>query len=924
MPAPRWLKLLWSGTHFCATCGLAFAVCTLWLALALLLAVQTYIASNHELEVPGFLLRTLEQRLTAAGVRATFGRTSFDPTGRLLMEEVRLSLPAFAEPIIAARTIYVKLDPWALALGGFEPRELRVTGASVAVPAMLSRSGRTENILHDLDAVFVPGKHELTVAQFSARIAGIAVSAHGAVHLPAAPDPATSLPVADFLARNFPAICRQLSAAADQLTALDGPELHLELVPSESRLAIATVTLFARSLNVAGPVPVQLTELHLATRLPLLGDGPINARLELTGRDLQLPFGATAHGVRALVRGTLRPGQLRFEPLELELSAESLAAAGFSASAVAARLTPGPLPQLGAEIVALIMGAPLAIRGDADFKAQTARLRFDGAISPSVLGPLSERLHVDVRKYFDFAALDCTDGEVRLGPGWKFEKLSAGIAVRGIAAYHVMIDEGRAVIEFDGRHFRSPAAWARLGENFAFGSYEQDLSTLDYRFLLEGRLRPLRIGGWFGPWWPNFFAQLEFPAAPPEASVDVAGRWSEGRRSTVFVFADAAKPIIRGAAFDRVRALLFIRPAFYDGLELFATRGAGAGRGTFTYTTDPTTFAWRSLDFNLDSSLDPAVAEQLVGPPATALLAPFRFADSPALKLRGRLDGAAAPGGAHQNVSIEARSAGEFRFHDFPLENIALTATLHDDDIVIDNLRAGFAGGVATGHAKVWGQGTNRRVAFAYGAKAFSLGRAATLLQAYSARQKGAPPPVPGKFVQERTSVHVDLTVSAEGRYDDPFSYQGEGRAAVQGAELGEVPLLGLLSELFTFTALRFTSAQTTFKLEGAKLTFPDFKLRGSNSAIDAHGDFALDRRALDFKAKIFPFQESGNPLKSLVGAVLTPFSNVFEVKLTGTLDQPKWSLAIGPTNLLRSLTPDENPPAPSKSPAPGSPSPKP
>src|SRR5581483_2158385 len=91
--------------------------------------------------------------------------------------------------------------------------------------------------------------------------------------------------------------------------------------------------------------------------------------------------------------------------------------------------------------------------------------------------------------------------------------------------------------------------------------------------------------------------------------------------------------------------------------------------------------------------------------------------------------------------------------------------------------------------------------------------------------------------------------------------------------------------------------------------------LRGANSAIDAHGDYALERRELDFKAKVFPFQESGNVLKSVVGAVLSPISNVFEVKLSGTLSKPEWAFVIGPTNLMRSLGPNgaepEKPPAP-------------
>ncbi|MGH7943502.1 MAG: hypothetical protein ACREH8_23290, partial [Opitutaceae bacterium] len=67
---------------------------------------------------------------------------------------------------------------------------------------------------------------------------------------------------------------------------------------------------------------------------------------------------------------------------------------------------------------------------------------------------------------------------------------------------------------------------------------------------------------------------------------------------------------------------------------------------------------------------------------------------------------------------------------------------------------------------------------------------------------------------------------------------------------------------------------------------------------------YALDRRELEFNAKIFPFQESGNLLKTVVGAVLTPLSNALEVKLSGTLAKPEWSFVIGPTNFLRALAP--------------------
>ena len=59
----------------------------------------------------------------------------------------------------------------------------------------------------------------------------------------------------------------------------------------------------------------------------------------------------------------------------------------------------------------------------------------------------------------------------------------------------------------------------------------------------------------------------------------------------------------------------------------------------------------------------------------------------------------------------------------------------------------------------------------------------------------------------------------------------------------------------------------------------------------------------------------------TLVGAVLTPFSNAFEVKLTGTFDDPEWRLVLGPSSLIRSLTPggpdEEKPAAPPATTAP-------
>ena len=193
----------------------------------------------------------------------------------------------------------------------------------------------------------------------------------------------------------------------------------------------------------------------------------------------------------------------------------------------------------------------------------------------------------------------------------------------------------------------------------------------------------------------------------------------------------------------------------------------------------------------------------------------------------------------------------------------------------------------------MWNSERGRRVHFDLAVKDASLGQGTTTLQNFFAARRGAPPPKPGKFVQEKANVRLDLVGAAEGVFGDPFSYVGSGNASLRGAEIGAVPLLGSLSELLSFTALRFTEAHGKFDLIGPKVNFPVLTFAGANSALEARGSYALDAQQLDFRVKVFPFQESSNLVKTVVGAVLSPLSNALEVKLTGSFEKPEWGFVL-------------------------------
>ena len=89
--------------------------------------------------------------------------------------------------------------------------------------------------------------------------------------------------------------------------------------------------------------------------------------------------------------------------------------------------------------------------------------------------------------------------------------------------------------------------------------------------------------------------------------------------------------------------------------------------------------------------------------------------------------------------------------------------------------------------------------------------------------------------------------------------------------------------------------------------------MQGPRASIDAKGEYLLETKTLDFNARVYPLQESKFVVADALGALLTPLSNVLELKLTGPLEKPSWAFAFGPTSLLRAITRPLNsgPPSP-------------
>jgi len=894
--------------RWCGSCVLLIICWAVWLALSALLAVQIWIATHRELALPDFALRALERRLAASEITARFGRAVFDPTGRFVIENVQLFFPPHSTPLVTIRGAYASLDFWALLVGDFRLHELRLTGLDLHLPAMLSPSGTDEVVLSDLDGVFHPSRSDYDIALCTFRLAGLSIASRGGFHLPAAVRTRSStMPMLDLLLQRYLKAGRKLVALRPLLDALEDPRVQLVLTPSEERGAIVEAELFARAFHPAFPCRVTMAGAH--TTFPLLGAAPYPVRVKLEADGVEWEGRAQAGRLRVDLAGSLVPDRFAFTPQSAQMTAArgTMMAIPFEAPFLDVTLT--RFPRLQGDFSVRAGGSAIAVRGEADVKTGEGAFELSGALTPALFNHALHRFDFPVLKGIELHEPAPMHGTVELAQGWKPAHAEADVSVRHVTVRDVPIDAASGHVTYTGHDLRVTDLLLLQGDNVARGSYTVDPATRDYRFLLQGRLRPPDISGWFKAWWPRFWGSYDFTAAPPVADVDVTGRWGTARFTSVFCQVDADHLGIRGEPFDHVRTILFFRPNYFNVFEFTAERAGHSAHGSFELTIDPQRATYRTLDFEGVSDLDPAECARLYGPAGTAFVAPYQFAEPPAVHLSGRLEGPAIPGGPHARINLVLASRGHLTAHNFPLDHLKFTADYNDGILNLRQIEAGLAGGSATGQARLDGPPETRRLAFDALLTGADLARFVNALDEFQlAGKPRSPDRPPGRFLRRATGGRLDASLTAEGRYRQPFSFQGDGYFIITGRELGEIHLLGLLSELlsktlFNFTSLRLDTAHANFKLEGNKLVFSQVKLTGPTAAIDARGEYLLDAKTLDFKAKVFPLQESGFVLTDVLGAVLTPLSNVLELKLTGPLEKPSWAFYYGPMYLLRALT---------------------
>lgn len=897
------LRLLFAGAG-------TIVVWVFWLALAILAAYQASIIIRREFIVPDWVRARLDASLAESGLALSVGTLSFDPTGRAVVQDLVLSELGSNEPLLSVRAAAIELDPLLFLTRRLEIHTFEFSGASLHLPAIRSPSGRNEAVLESLAGRLRPSGDRIVVESVSGRFGGAEFTVAGSLLLPGLADPGRpARPVPDAVRDLRTAWVRSARKALEALPQLEGiraPRLAINLTQTQPRTFLIRADASAERVTDEPTRRITAERARVIAQLALDLDGESTFEVALSSPRMNLPGGVSAERIAAEVRGALAAdswsprwdrlelaaGSLSRGPVTLRHATLHLLAAGLASNA--SFVCAGEPWQITVETCDPAIGR---LHAHASGRVNAEHLRLAEVLSGRPLGSLLQ-----------LASKPTLAVDVSLDDGWKLRTASGRFEAGAVTARGVPLDGASASFRVVGSQVAVDDIVLRQGPSLAKGSYAMDLATLDFRFLLNGSLQPTGISGWFKDWWPRFWSNFEFAEQLPTADVDVRGRWGSPAEITVYVGARNGRTTIRGTLFDSISTRVFVRPHFYDVRHFHVTQGQRAATGQFSRLIDPQSRALDTMAFTANSDLDLTEGARVLGEEVEAVVAPFRMTRPTRLEISGKITGPAAPEGPGRHLALNASSVGDFLFYDFPLSGVSASIAVNDDDIVADPVTAGFAGGRATGRIHLSGRGDSQRLGFDIRLQNAVLGQAIRNLEEFSARRNRQPAPEENRFQQRIAAGQLDLAVSADGRFADLFSYQGEGNAELTGADLGEVRLLWVLSELLdrtllNFSTLKLDTVRANFALQGRKLAFSDVRITGPRAAIEAQGDYLLDRKSLDMRAKLFPFEESNSLFGTAVGLVFSPFSQALEFRLTGPLDKPSWAFVFGPTSMLRTIT---------------------
>lgn len=899
-----WRRLPWKvcceGGRFCIhllDTLLILLACGLTLIIAFLHLAGT-------VPLPPGLADVLRERFENEGIHVEWDQARIDPWGRLLMDGLRVKEAREQLRVFSATHAWLDLDLFPhLLLGDVELERLSLTGASLFMPPEFD-GGSPEDpatlSIHHATLSFLRGGIQLDGVHLAA--GKVQVFLEGLAPAPGEDPSADRLSLAEAW-RNS---AEDLASLLEQLHSLPATvvDLHSAITEEERWTLDANV-----SMPTLRQGDIELRELLIQLReLDLSGRAihrPVNAHV----RELTLQRAESEpwklHNLRLFARGAPTEGLFRWRMPEALWSYGEAELDGLRIPSLSSQLELRPLPSsLSGSARASSPDFSLRVAGTQGIETAATDLQFSFIGDPETILGASLLLDGQIGRETNFSPL--TRLEAQLTRSAEDAPFSAAFEAQlfGLRVREARFDEVRLTAEADPDFLRvGPIRVHDPGGEWADGFYIHRFSDHSYRIAAEGAVAARRLDSLLPSFYRRLWDLIDPGIHPVAADVDVRARWGDTDAANAWVSVDGRELAYSGVPVDHAHVRLRQAAGFVELLRLEAISPEGSAMGSVALTFPPEALPeippLRRIQLTTELPLH--ALSQAFGEAFSALDRELDFTEPPRITIDGDiLAFRDRPAERQLAVSVLTRQPFSLRGANFD----ELEAQLHfsGDEIRVDPIHA--TAGSGSWRASVHLQETaaaETAVGIVASGRNLPYGHFLEVLNAASNREQSGflaegPPP----------SGRVDMEVQL-GYTGDPLStLSGQGHFSVLDAQLGRLYLLGGLSRSLSsiginLAAFKLDKVESHAEFSPGRLSLPDLAISGPSIRIEMPGSIAMPSTELDLSAKVFFLETEEATLRSLLSPILHPLGHVFELAVTGPLEDPSWSMVNNPFNFFRS-----------------------
>lgn len=857
--------------------------------------------NDYEIILPRFVLSKIENVLSENNLSYEADSIKLKLTGEVNAQNLNLKLNQFLEPILTCDQLTLNLSLLTLIFGRITPEEIIIRNGTLFCPPSIAPTGLNEPLIKNCFGAISIGRKYLQLQQLDFDFQDISVIAEGAWNKKASVFAPNHFSVTGKNQKTFDSIILEylskskvLIEMKDKFSIFQKPVLSIHISENENEAIYLDLQLNASKCEYENH---QINSLNINSKL-IYSKNNINLikPIELSAKNIILNNNIFANTLNIQTFAEFNENNLLPTIHDIKAFINNVNYKNILFDSVALNCNLSNMPSIPGHIDIVQNFNWIHAQGNIDLKTKLINGNTKGNATLNEVIPLfSQFIKQNLFKEKTEGSINWI-GKINGDFNDKLNIINSDITIssQDVLFNNLHADKMYAEISFNPNTLNINYINANYGNNHIKGSIYHNLKTQDYRYLLSGSINPNLLNPYFEDWWDNLLEHFVFTTTTPFGNLDIQGNLL--LTNEWFVYGELLgknfsynnvpihELILRINSTQKILELIDLDlNTNYGKLEAYTKFKYGQipndDKIIQTYIKGNSSLALHELDSILDLHEIHDIIQN------------FSINNTPQISAKGSIFKEKAD---QTKLNILFTENAPISYYKIPFDRMDFSVDYTPKEINVQNINVEFAEGIGEATLKIRPTENNTPPEITADIQLIGVKQEIAL----NHLQQLWFLPNTGKANNYGGLLTLDL--KATGILGDWHSFIGSGNISITQANLGRINLFGILSQILSLTPLgigsfNLTDASTNFFIQQNIIHFPDIHIFGSTGSIEANGNFYLQNQELAFIFEISPLNKKGIPILSQMMLVFAPITQSFQMKLGGTLKNPKWETLLTP-----------------------------